>query len=117
MGKVQIKNLRLKTIIGTNPEERELPQEVVLNIKFEYDTLVAAQSDHLEDAVNYRTINKGIIDLVEGSRFFLLEKLADQILNLILEDPRIEKATVEIDKPAALRRADAVSLKVSRSRE
>jgi len=116
MAQIKIKNLRLKAIIGTNPEEREVPQEVVLNVTFEYDTRNAALSDRLEDAVNYHTLSKRIGELVERSRFFLLEKLANEVLTLILAEPRIEKASVEIAKPAALKRADSVSLTASRSR-
>ena len=70
----------------------------------------ARGSDNMEDALNYRTITKKIIALVENNRFSLLENLTNQVLNITSEHPWVDLAEVEIDKPHALRFADSVSL-------
>jgi D-erythro-7,8-dihydroneopterin triphosphate epimerase len=106
---VKIKNLRLRTIVGIFPQERESLQDVVINATIQFDAASALHSDQIKDTLDYKTLTKNIIDHVEKSRWFLLEKLTRSVLDLILEDPRVKKASVEIDKPMALRFADSVS--------
>jgi D-erythro-7,8-dihydroneopterin triphosphate epimerase len=110
---IQIKNLRLRTYIGINPEELKNKQDVVLNIKMSYQADQAALSDSIEDAFNYRSVTKRVIQMVESQRFGLLEKLATDVLNLVSDHAKVLTATVEVDKPHALRFADSVSLSLS----
>ncbi len=107
---IRIKNLRLRTILGVNPEEREALQDVVINVEIEVDGQKAVETDSLAHAVNYRELTKRVIDRVERFSGYLLETLANQILKLIMEDKRIKRAVVEVDKPYALRFADSVSV-------
>ncbi len=110
---IRIKKLRLRTIVGTNDWERERLQDVVITVEMEFDGSRAAETDSIDDTVNYRTIKKRIIEAVENSRFHLLEKLADHVLQIIMEDDRVQRAEVEVDKPHALRFAESVSVSCS----
>jgi FolB domain-containing protein len=107
---IRIKNLRLRTIIGVNDWERNETQDVVLNIEIVFDGQCVAETGHIDDTVDYKKIKKKIIAQVEQSKFYLLDKLASQVLSIIMEEERVLQATVEIDKPQALRFADSVSL-------
>lgn len=115
--RILIRNLLLRTIIGINESERHNRQDVVLNITLETDTRAAGLSDNIEDAVNYRTITKEIIEHVENSRYYLVEKLAAEIARLCLAHPRVSRVTVRVEKPGALRFADSVGVEITRSRE
>ncbi|SHH37743.1 dihydroneopterin triphosphate 2'-epimerase [Ferrimonas marina] len=110
---IRIKNLRLRTYIGINEDEIKNKQDVVINATIYYCADRASNSDNMDDALNYRTICKAIIQLVENNRFGLLEKLTHDVLSLCTEHHWVEMATVEIDKPHALRFADSVSLSLS----
>lgn len=110
---IRIKNLRLRTFIGIKEEEINNKQDVVINVRIEYSAANAADSDEMDQALNYRTITKKIIQLVENNRFSLLEKLTAEVLALASEHPAVRFAEVEIDKPHALRFADSVSLALS----
>ena len=114
MATIEIQNLKLQTIIGTKEEERKNKQEVIINIKFDYDASKASKSDRIDDAVDYEALNEKIIQKVESSDFFLLEKLAGCLLDITLEDPLIKEAWVRVDKPKALRQADSVSVSLNR---
>ena len=114
---IQIKDLLLRTVIGINDEERRNRQDVLINIVLEADTRTAGDSDDIGDAVNYRTITKRIIQLVEGAQFYLVEKMAAEIAAICLDDPRVEAATVRVEKPGALRFARSVGVEIRRSRE
>jgi dihydroneopterin aldolase/D-erythro-7,8-dihydroneopterin triphosphate epimerase len=113
---IQIKDLLLRTIIGINEEERRARQDVLINMVLYADTRAAGASDDIEDGVNYRTITKRVIKLVEESQFYLVEKLAAEIAATCLEDPRVEAASVRVEKPGALRFARSVGVEIQRTR-
>ena len=112
---IHIKDLLLRTIIGVNEEERRNKQDVLINITL-YTDHAASASDDIADTVNYRTITKQIINLVENSQFFLVEKMALEIVNICLADRRIERAVVTVEKPGAVRFARSVGVTVDRAR-
>ncbi len=111
--KIHIKNLRIKTIIGINDCERAEKQDVIVNVEVELDATRATETDRIEDTINYKTLTKRIISEVELSEFYLVEKLAHHILNIVLENKKIKRGTVEVDKPHAVRFADSVSVSCS----
>lgn len=113
---IQIKDLLLRTIIGINEDERVNRQDVLINLTIFADTRPAGISDDITDAVNYRTTTKKIINLVENSDFFLIEKMAAEIAALCLENPQVEGVRVTVEKPGALRFARSVGLTIERSR-
>ena len=114
---IHIKDLLLRGIVGINKEEREKRQDVLINITLFADTSAAGRSDDIRDAVNYRTLTKRVIRMVEASSFFLVERLAAEIATLCLADPRVEVARVRVEKPGALRFARSVGVEIERTRE
>ena len=117
MDQITIKDLHLRTIIGINEEERRNRQDVLINIVMDVDMRRAGASDDIDDAVNYRTITKRIIQLVENSRFYLVEKMAAEIAVICLDDPRVERVRVTVEKPGALRFARSVGVAIERGRD
>jgi D-erythro-7,8-dihydroneopterin triphosphate epimerase len=113
---IQIKDLLLRTIIGINEEERRNRQDVLINIVLYADTAAAGASDDIDDAVNYRTITKCVIKLVEESKFYLVEKMTAEIAAICLEDPRVNEVSVRVEKPGALRFARSVGVEIHRTR-
>ncbi|EGM69419.1 MULTISPECIES: dihydroneopterin triphosphate 2'-epimerase [unclassified Shewanella] len=109
---IRIKNLRLRTFIGIKEDEIQNRQDVIVNVIIHYCAEHARNSDNVEDALNYRTITKKMIELIENNRFSLLENLTSQTLAIASEHPWVEFASVEIDKPHALRFADSVSMEL-----
>lgn len=114
---IHIKDLLLRAIVGINPEEREKQQDVLINITLTADTSQAGLSDAIEDAVNYKTITKQVIRMVEASSFFLVERLAVEIAELCLVDPQVDVARVFVQKPGALRFARSVGVEIERNRD
>jgi FolB domain-containing protein len=116
MDKIIIKNLLLRGIIGINDDERINKQDILINITIFADTRKAAVTDNIEDAVNYRTITKRIIDHVEASSDFLVEKLVNDIARIILMEFSAERVIVRLEKPGALRFAQSVGIEIDRTR-
>ena len=117
MATIRITNLKLRTVIGTNDWEREYKQDVVINIRIEFDASKASERDDLKDTLDYKAITKNIIQAVEPSSFFLIEKLAKCILKIVMKDPLVEEASIRIEKPLALRFADSVSIELSEKKK
>ncbi len=111
---IQIKDLLLRAVIGVNEEERRDRQDVLINIVLYVDTHPAGESDDIEQAINYRTLTKRVIHLVETSQFYLVEKLAAEIAAICLDDPRVERVRVTVEKPGALRFARSVGVTIER---
>jgi FolB domain-containing protein len=116
MATIRITDLKLKTIIGTNDWEREEKQEIIINISFDFDARRASRSDDIRDTVDYKALKKKIMAFVESSRDYLLEKLVEDVLDLVMADKKVRAAAVRIDKPNALRFAKSVSVESIRKR-
>jgi len=116
MAVIRIKNLLVRTIIGYNPEERVNRQDVLINLEIEVDVSGAIVSDHQDGIYDYKAINKSVIAFVSESKFYLLEKLTHEVLQLVMEDERVIRAKVEIDKPHALRFSESVSIELEAKR-
>lgn len=116
MARIKVKKLLLRTYIGFNPEELVNKQDVIINFEIETDiSREALEADEPFDILDYKTITKKVIALVQEGRFKLLEVLTQKILDLILEDKKVKWARVEVDKPHALRFAESVSLVMERT--
>jgi len=114
--KIFIRDLVLRCIIGTRSGEREKKQEVVINITLECDLAPAGKSDRLDDTANYTSLANSIAVFVEGSTFFLVEKLAHEIAGICLQNDRTTGVTVTVDKPGALPASRSVAVKIKRGK-
>ena len=114
--RILIEDLLLRPVIGVTPEERRDRQDVLVNIILLADTRRAGASDRIEDAINYRTVTKRVIALVETSTFHLVENMAAEIAGLCLEETGVERAIVRVEKPGALRFARSVGVEIERAR-
>ncbi len=115
--KIHIRDLALSCIIGVNHDERTVKQDVVINVILFTDTRKAGQTDVLEDSVDYCTVKKAILSLVENSDFLLIERLADEIAKVCLDDSKVQKVNVTVDKPGALRYTRSAAVEIVRTRE
>ncbi len=114
--RIEIKGLLLRTVIGVNTDERHDRQDVLINLTLYTDTRPAGRSDELRDTLDYRALTKRVITLVEESRFYLVERLAAAIADLCLEDACVERVSVTVEKPGALRFARSVGVTIDRGR-
>ena len=114
--RIFVEDLHLRGIIGIHDWEREKQQDILINVEMEADCQAAGLSDDFRDAVDYRAVTKKIIALVEDSAFFLVEKLAEEIARICLEDPRVMLARVKVEKPGAVRFSRSVGVQVERRR-
>ena len=116
MARIRIKDLRLRTYIGIKEEEINNRQDVVINATILYPADNAVEINQIDQALNYRTITKAIIQHVEENRFALLERLTQEVLDIVMDNEQVRYAEVEVDKPHALRFSESVSITLSAAR-
>lgn len=116
LDKIFIRDLLLRCIVGIYPDERKNKQDVVINVEMACDLGAAAVSDRIEDTVNYKSVKKEIVALVESSAFLLIERMAGEIATLCLAHPGVRQVRVTVDKPGALRFARSVAVEIVRTR-
>ena len=111
---IYIKDLRVQTIIGIFGWEREVRQEVSIDLEMTFDCKRAAKTDAIEDTIDYKKITKGIIKFVEESEFQLQETLAEGIADLVKNQYKVDSLKLRVSKPGALRHAEDVGVIIHR---
>ena len=115
MDKVIIKDLLVRAILGINPDERVKKQDILINIVMYADIRRAAETDDIEDAVNYKSITKRVIEHVEEGSDFLVERLVSDLARIIVTEFGVERVMVRVEKPGALRFAESVGIEIERT--
>jgi dihydroneopterin aldolase/D-erythro-7,8-dihydroneopterin triphosphate epimerase len=113
---IRIGDLQFRCVIGVDAEERREKQDVVVQIVLGADLSGPCHTDDIGDTVDYKQIKKKILRTAEGSTFHLIEALAQRIADICLEDERIERVEVTVEKPGALRFARTVAVRIVRDR-
>lgn len=117
MDKVIIKNLLVRGIIGVNDWERKRPQDILINITLFTDTHHAAETDDIKDCVNYSIVSKKVQKHAEGAERLTVEALANELAKICLEEQKVQKVVISVEKPGAVRFAESVGVEIERSRE
>lgn len=110
MNTVYIKGLRVQAVIGVYEWERHIRQPLVFDLEMASDTIRAAASDQIADALDYAAISQQVITLVEASDYQLIETLAEAVANMIMQDFGVPWLRLCLSKPGAVTEADDVGV-------
>ncbi len=111
-----LRGLHIETIIGIYDWERVSKQTVILDIEMAFDIRKAAESDAIEDALDYKAVSKRLISFVEESRFFLVEKLSEEIAKILLNEFKVPWLRLSLNKKGAIRGASDVGIILERGK-
>ncbi|WP_201594469.1 dihydroneopterin aldolase [Psychrobacter vallis] len=111
---VFIKGLKIEAVIGVYEWERAITQPLLIDIALETDIGQAAISDNVDDALNYKAVCDDVSEWCQAIKAKLLEHLAGQIADKLLEKYATHKVTLSIAKPTAIKQADAVGVQITR---
>ena len=112
---VLVRDLLVRGIIGLNEWERKKKQDILVNLEIRTDIREAGASDEVRGTINYRTIAKAVIKLIEESSFFLVEALATEIARLVVVEHGARSVRVRVEKPGAVRFSRSVGVEIERS--
>lgn len=117
MDRVYIEGLRVDTVIGVYDWERDIRQEVVLDLEMAADASFAAASDGIDDALDYAAISARLLTFIRESEFQLIETLAERVAQLLLTEFAVSWLRLKLAKPGAVAEADSVGVVIERSRD
>ena len=80
----------------------------------EFNNKTAAKSDNIEDALNYKLVGKRVSKYIKGSKFKLVESLAENISKIILKEFPVSKVKITLSKPVAMRGSDSDGISIIR---
>lgn len=111
---VYIRDLQVDTIIGIYDWEREVRQTISLDLDMAADISQAARSDNIDDALNYKAVAKRLISFIEGSSCLLVERLAEEVAQIVIAEFNVPWVRLRLSKPGALRGSRDVGLILER---
>jgi len=114
---VYIRDLRIETVIGIYDWEREIRQTVSLDLEMGTDIRKAAQSDHIDDTLDYKSVAKYLIDFVENSEFQLVETMAERISEIVLNEFNVPWMKLRLSKPGAVTGSQDVGVIIEREKK
>lgn len=114
MDTVFIQGLRLRARIGIYAWEKQQPQNIVLDIDMAADCRPAAHSDDIADALDYKKVVDRVSELVQGNKHLLVETLAEQVANCVMQEFSVPGVRVRVSKPDAIGDALGVGVFIRR---
>jgi dihydroneopterin aldolase len=111
---VYIRSLRVDTVIGVYDWERRVPQTLVLDIEMGTDIGPAASSDAIAQALDYHAVARRVAGFAEGSRFQLIETMAEGIASLLEREFAVRWLRLRVAKPGAVPGAAEVGVLIER---
>jgi dihydroneopterin aldolase len=111
---VFIRALRLPTVIGVYGWERELRQELRLDLEMAWDTAAAGASDDVADALDYAAVSQRLQVLAAETSFKLLEAFAAEVARVVMAEFAVPWLRLRVCKPGAVTEADDLGVLIER---
>ena len=112
-----ISGLTAATTIGAYDHERDIIQNLMIDLELGCDARKAGASDALEDALDYDAISRRTQAFVEQTTYYLIESVAEQLSKILLDEFPIIQLKIKITKLGAIDIADAVGVMIERKRD
>ena len=113
---IKIKNLKLETILGIYDWEQNVKRPIIINAEIHTGFDNARFSNDISKTIDYDIIVKQIKTYVASKNFQLVEKMAQEIIENIMTDKRIDKCSLEIDKVGAVENLESFSITLTEER-
>ncbi|MGF1911142.1 dihydroneopterin aldolase [Vibrio kasasachensis] len=114
MDKVFIEQLEVITTIGAYDWEQEIKQKLVLDIEMAHDNRSAGKSDDVNDALDYAQVSTAIINYIVEGRFQLVERVAEEVAELVMSRFSVPWIKIRLTKPGAVPQAKGVGVVIER---
>ncbi|WP_392565200.1 dihydroneopterin aldolase [Utexia brackfieldae] len=115
--KVLIEGLTVFTTIGAYDWEQTIKQKLVLDIEMDWENRLAAQSDDVTFCLDYAHVSEAVIQFLTDNRFVLIERVAEDVAQLIIEGFSVPKVRIKVSKPGAVAMANNVAVSIKREQK
>jgi dihydroneopterin aldolase len=114
MDTIFLHGLKVDAVIGIWDWERRIRQSVVIDLDMAADIRKAAETDSVDDTLNYKLVAKRLQQYVSESEFQLVETLAERIASIVTGEFGVAWVRVRVNKPGAIRGARDVGVVIER---
>lgn len=114
MDLVYIRELEVETVIGIYDWEREIRQRVNLDLDMGTDIRQAANTEDVDNTLNYKAVSDRLIEFIEQSEFQLVETMAEQIAEIVMTEFGVKWLRLRLGKPGAVPQAKDVGVIIER---
>ncbi|MCW0236656.1 MAG: dihydroneopterin aldolase [Ferrovibrio sp.] len=114
--RVFVRDLLLDALIGIYPEERTKPQKILINLDLWVAETPGQPPRSYAEVVCYENLVKRSKALLAEGHVDLVETLAERLASLCLDDSRVLRARVRVEKPEAITEAAGVGVEIERRR-
>ncbi|MGA1696009.1 MAG: dihydroneopterin aldolase [Arenicellales bacterium] len=114
MDKIFVQGLEVECVIGVWEWERQIKQRLIIDLEMAWDISRAAASDQLEDTLSYKDVAKQVSAYVIETRANLVERLAEGIATLLIDEFQVVWCKVRINKRGAVTGARDVGVQIER---
>lgn len=117
MDAIIIEGLKVDTVVGCFTWERQIIQPLMLDLTIRTNLEQAAQSDELEDTLNYAEICEISARVIQEAQPKLIEHAAKLVLDALFTTfESVESIMITIRKPAIIAQANSVGIRLERHR-
>ena len=109
-----IDEFRLSTLICIYPREKVMPQTVEMSLQIGTSTVSAGASDDIGDTIDYAVVVERLRSELASQHFNLLEKLAEYVAGLLIEEFGARWVRVTIAKLGMMRGVKRVGVIIER---
>lgn len=111
---VFIEELSVITTIGVYDWEQTIQQKLVFDIEMGWDNRQAAASDDVNHCLSYAEVSEAIVQHVQSQRFALVERVAEEVSEILLQRFKSPWVRIKVSKPGAVAQASRVGVIVER---
>lgn len=111
---VLIEGLVVETVVGVYDWEREVTQNLVVDLEMAWDNTVPGRSDDVADALDYAAVSARVESCLQTLRPKLLEHGAEVLARTLREEFGVTWLRLAIRKPGAVPAAQAVGVRIER---
>lgn len=111
---VFIHGLQLDTVIGVYDWEREVRQRLSVDLEMAWDLRRAADSDDVDQALNYAAVSERLREAAAAERCLLIERLATRLASLVMQEFGVTWLRLRLSKAGAIQEADDVGVLIER---
>ncbi|MCV6609703.1 MAG: dihydroneopterin aldolase [Amphritea sp.] len=111
---VYIRGLEVETVIGIYDWEREIRQTVRVDLEMATDIRQAAASEDIENTLDYKSVSDRLISFIGESEFLLVETMAEEIAQIVLNEFNVPWLRLQLGKPGAVPSATDVGVIIER---
>ncbi|MFO8141110.1 MAG: dihydroneopterin aldolase [Marinobacter sp.] len=111
---VLIEGLAVETVVGVYDWEREITQQLLVDLEMAWDNRVPGASDDVADALDYAAVSERVTQCLQALKPQLLERAAEAVAAMLQSEFGVRWLRLALHKPGAVPAARSVGVRIER---